>query len=369
MPPYTALMRVLIAPDSFGETLTAVQAAAAMAAGWSAARPGDHLVRAPQSDGGPGFVDVISGTLGGLRQAHVAGPLDAQTDARWVLADGVAYIESAQAVGLGLLDGPPNRETALRAHSRGVGQLVAAALDAGARRIVVGLGGSCCTDGGRGLVAALGGLDRATARLRGIELVAATDVEHPLLGEHGAARVFGPQKGADAGAIDVLEQRNAAWAAELHAVSGRDVAVLDGAGAAGGLGAALLALGAVRESGAVVVAACTDQARQVAESDLVLTGEGKFDRQSLRGKLVTSLARVAADAGVPTVVVAGQVEVSRDAAREAGIVAAFSVADFVGSIDRAMSEAALHLEALTSRVADRWPSAVGPMEEGPIHEE
>ncbi|RVW10905.1 glycerate kinase [Prescottella agglutinans] len=352
-------MRVLIAPDSFGETLTAVEAAAAMAAGWSAARPDDEIVRAPQSDGGPGFVDVISGTVGGLRTTRVDGPLGSATDARWVLADGVAYIESAQAVGLGLLDGPPTPESALRAGSRGVGQLVAAAVDAGARRIVVGLGGSCCTDGGRGTVAALGGLDRARTRLAGIDLVAATDVEHPLLGEHGAARIFGPQKGADAAAIEVLEQRNAAWAAELESACGRAVADLDGAGAAGGLGAALLALGAVRESGAAVVARCTDQTGQVAAADVVLTGEGKFDHQSLRGKLVTALAAVAADAGVPTVVIAGQVAVDRDAVRAAGIVAAFSVADFAGSVDRAMTEAASRLEALTSCVAGGWRGASG----------
>lgn len=367
--PYTALMRVLIAPDSFGETLTAVQAAEAMAAGWSAARPEDHIVRAPQSDGGPGFVDVISDTLGGMRATRVDGPLDRTVDARWVLVDSIAYIESAQAVGLGLLGGPPNSDTAVSAHSRGVGQLVAAAADAGARRIVIGLGGSCCTDGGRGMVAALGGFDRARRRLTGIDLVAATDVEHPLLGEHGAARVFGPQKGADAATVAVLEKRNAAWADELRVACGRDVADLDGAGAAGGIGAALLALGAVRESGAAVVARCTDQAGQVAASDIVVTGEGKFDHQSLRGKLVTALARAADDAGVPTVVIAGQVAVNRDTVRAAGIVAAFSVADFAGSVERAMTEAFERLAALTSCVAGGWRGASGSAQFGPIHEE
>lgn len=362
-------MRVLIAPDSFGETLTAVQAAAAMAAGWTAARPADDVVLAPQSDGGPGFVDVMSGTLGGTRTTRVDGPLGRPTDACWALADGVAYLESAQAVGLGLLGGPPTPDTAVRADSRGVGQLIAAVLAAGARRIVVGLGGSCCTDGGRGAVAALGGLDRARQRLSGIDLVAATDVEHPLLGEHGAARVFGPQKGADPAAVALLEQRNAAWADDLRAACGRDVADLAGAGAAGGLGAALLALGADRESGAAVVARCTGQAEQVAAADLVLTGEGRFDRQSLRGKLVTALAGVAADAGVPTVVIAGQVAVDRDTARAAGITAAHSVTEFTGSVERAMREAAANLAALTSRVAGDWTGAPGSLESGPIHQE
>ncbi|RVW05880.1 glycerate kinase family protein [Rhodococcus xishaensis] len=362
-------MRVLIAPDSFGETLTAVQAADAMAAGWSAARPGDDVVLAPQSDGGPGFVDVIAGTVSdlqtadldatgarttGIRTTWVDGPLDSPTDARWALVEGVAYIESAQAVGLALLEVPPTPETALHAHSRGVGQLIAAAIDAGAQRIVVGLGGSCCTDGGRGMVTALDGLDRARQRLDGIDVVAATDVEHPLLGEHGAARVFGPQKGADGAAIEILEQRNAAWAAELREACGRDVDDLPGAGAAGGIGAALFALGAARESGAAVVARFTDQARQVASADVVLTGEGRFDQQSLRGKLVTSLSRTAAVAGVPAIVIAGQVDVDDEAAREVGIVAAFSVTDFAGSVEQAMAEAAGQLEALTSRVGDEW---------------
>lgn len=362
-------MRVLIAPDSFGETLTAVEAAEAMAAGWSGARPDDIVVLAPQSDGGPGFADVISATTGGMRTSRVAGPLGRPTEARWVLADGAAYIESAQAVGLGLLDGPPTRTTSLEAHSRGVGELIGAALDAGAHKVVVGLGGSCCTDGGRGMIAALGGLDRSRERLRGVALVAATDVEHPLLGEHGAAWVFGPQKGADPSAIEILEQRNAAWVDELERACGRPVAELPGAGAAGGLGVALLALGAARASGAEVVAACTGQAGQLAEADIVVTGEGRFDRQSLRGKLVTSLAAAARRAGVPTVVLAGQVALDRDTTRGAGIAAAFSVAEFAGSVERAMSDASGRLEALTSCVADGWHGGPGLARSGPIHEE
>ncbi|QKT12077.1 glycerate kinase family protein [Rhodococcus sp. W8901] len=362
-------MRVLIAPDSFGETLTAVQAAEAMASGWETARPDDVVVLAPQSDGGPGFVDVISATVGGIRSVRVEGPLGRPADARWVLAADTAYVESAQAVGLGLLDGPPAPRSALDAHSRGVGQLIDAAIDAGAGRIVVGLGGSCCTDGGRGMIAALGGLDRARRRLAAIELVAATDVENPLLGEHGAARIFGPQKGADPAAVEELEQRNSEWATELDAAGAGPIADLPGAGAAGGLGAALLALGARREPGAAIVAQCTGQARQLESADLVLTGEGKFDHQSLRGKLVTALAAAATRMGVPTVVIAGQVAVDRDTARAVGIVAAFSVTEFAGSVERAMSEAASRLAALTSCVADGWRGASGFTHIGPIHEE
>src|SRR3954452_22023970 len=148
-------LRVLIAPDCFGDSLTAVQAAEAIAEGWRRGRPGDELTLAPQSVGGPGFVDVLAGRVGERRTMRVSGPLTGDVDADWVFdgADsGTAYIECAQACGLALLGGPPMVETALAAHSRGVGQLIAAAVAAGAGRIVVGLGGSSCTDGGRGMI-------------------------------------------------------------------------------------------------------------------------------------------------------------------------------------------------------------------------
>ena len=160
-------LRVLIAPDCYGDSLTAVQAAEAIADGWRRARPDDDLTLAPQSDGGPGFVDVLAGRLGERRTLRVSGPLTAEVDADWVFdaaAPRTAYIECAQACGLALLGGPPTVQTALAAHSRGVGQLIAAAVAAGAGRIVVGLGGSACTDGGRGMIEALGGLTPARWR-------------------------------------------------------------------------------------------------------------------------------------------------------------------------------------------------------------
>ena len=203
-------MRVLIAPDCYGDSLSAVAATEAIAAGWRQARPDDELTRAPQSDGGPGFVDVLASRLGRSETLRVCGPLDAEVDAHWVFDSAgppTAYLESAQACGLALLDGPPTPRTALAAQTTGVGQLIAAALARGATRIVVGLGGSASTDGGRGMVEALGGPRSAQGRLAGVELIAATDVEHPLLGPMGAARVFGPQKGADDRTVAVLERR------------------------------------------------------------------------------------------------------------------------------------------------------------------
>jgi glycerate 2-kinase len=345
-------LRVLIAPDCYGDSLTAVQAAEAIAAGWRLARPEDRLTLAPQSDGGPGFVDVLAGRFGDRRTVRVSGPLATEVDADWVFDDtapGTAYIECAQACGLALLGGPPTVQTALAAHSRGVGQLIAAAVAAGAGRIVVGLGGSSCTDGGRGMVEALGGLQAARELLVDVELIAATDVEHPLLGPMGAAHVFGPQKGADPDTVAELEQRLTEWAAELNAAAGRAVSDEPGAGAAGGLGAALLALGASRASGATVIAEHTRLADDVAAAELVITGEGRFDDQSLHGKVVSALAGSAR--GIPVLVLAGQITLDDEALQRAGIAAAHSIAEHAGSVQLAIDDAANQLTGLAKVTA------------------
>ncbi len=345
--------RVLIAPDCYGDSLTAVEAAQAIAVGWQQVRPDDELTLAPQSDGGPGFVGVLASRLGQLRYAEVSGPLDADVVAEWVFdpASSTAYIECAQACGLALLDGPPTVQTAIAAHSRGVGQLIDAALGAGATSIVVGLGGSCCTDGGRGLVEVLGGLVEARRRLAGVVLIAATDVEHPLLGPMGAARVFGPQKGADPATVELLEQRQTEWAVDLDAAAGRAVSDRAGAGAAGGIGAALLALGGQRESGAAVIAEHTRLADDVAAAELIITGEGRFDDQSLHGKVVSALATGARAHRTPVLVLAGQVTLDQSALRAAGIAAAFSIADYAGSVRLAIDDAANQLAGLARRTA------------------
>ena len=352
-------MRVLIAPDCFGDSLTAVAAAQSIATGWRAARPDDLLLLAPQSDGGPGFLEVLAAgdrTLHRLRR-RVAGPLAAQVEAEWLLdsATGTAYLECAQACGLHLLGGPPTAQTAVAAHSRGVGELIGAALERGAGTVVVGLGGSGCTDGGRGMVEALGGLEQARERLAGVRLVVATDVDNPLLGPNGAAAVFGPQKGADQATVALLEDRLAGWADELEAVTGRPVRDEPGAGAAGGLGAALLALGGRRESGAAVIATHTGLAGQIAGCDLLITGEGRFDEQSMHGKVVGALARLARAGGVPVLVLAGQVTLGADVLDEAGILAAHSIADHCGSVRRAIDEAAEQLAGLAERTAGGLP--------------
>jgi glycerate kinase len=348
-------MQVLVAPDCYGDSLSAVEAAAAIATGWTRSRPGDRFIVAPQSDGGPGFVEVLASRLGEMRRVRVSGPLDGTVDAAWVFEPGssTAYLECAQACGLALLGGPPTPETALAAHSRGVGQLIAEALRAGARRIVVGLGGSACTDGGQGMVAELGGLDVARQQLADVELIAASDTEYPLVGPWGAARVFGPQKGADTATVAALEVRLEAWALKLEEVAGRDVSSEPGAAAAGGIGAGLLALGGRCESGAAIIAEHTHLADDLETAEMIVTGEGQFDEQSLHGKVVGFLADAADPLGIPVIVLAGQVCLDNSAVRSSGIMSALAIADYAGSVRLAQADAANQLMGLASQVAAR----------------
>lgn len=367
-------MRVLIAPDGFGGTLSPAAAAAAMAEGWRAAAPGDHLDVAPLSDGGPGFVDVLAAALPtAVRRVEVVeDPLARPVEAAWLLDGGTAYVESAAACGLHLVaERDPTVTT-----TYGVGQLVRAALDAGATRVVVGLGGSATNDGGAGLLAALGvgrydaagerlapggaalrHLDHLSGapdpRLAGVELVAATDVDSPLLGLRGASAVFGPQKGATREQVALLDGALTRWADALEAHLSVRVRDLPGAGAAGGLGAALLALGARREPGIALVQSLVGLPERVAAADLVLTGEGAYDLTSLAGKVVSGVTALAGEHAVPVVLVAGQVQVGRREAAAAGVDSTWSLVDVVGR-EQALGTPAAALAATTARVARQW---------------
>ncbi|MCE6997725.1 glycerate kinase [Saccharothrix sp. S26] len=334
-------MRVVIAPDCFGGTLTAREVAEAVADGWRRTAPDDDLRLRPLADGGPGFVDVLHAALGGtLHAATVTGPLGTPVRAVWLEHDGHAYIESAQACGLHLVPADERARAAETATTRGVGELVNAAGEVGVHTIVVGLGGSGTTDGGAGL--------RETVRPVTARLVAAADVENPLLGPHGAARTFGPQKGASPEAVARLEARLAAMD-ELADVRDRP-----GAGAAGGLGAALMALGATVESGAGMVRALTRLDEALDDADLAVTGEGSFDWQSLRGKLVTAVAGGAAERGLPCVVLAGQVTVGKREAAAAGVQESYAVAEHAGSVQRSLADPAGTLADLAAHVARQW---------------
>ncbi len=358
-------MRVLLAPDSFGGTLTAGAAAEAMAEGWRAARPADALVLLPLSDGGPGFLDVMPGERCSV---IVEGPLAGPVQAWFRLHGTTGYVESAQAAGLHLTDARDPTVTT----TYGVGQLVRAAVERGATTVVVGLGGSATNDGGAGLLAALGiaRADASGARLPPgglallgavalsgeavpVTLVAATDVDNPLLGAFGATHVFGPQKGATPSQVVALEAALAHWADLLEAHLGVHARDRPGAGAAGGLGFALLALGGTRRSGLAVVADAVGLAEAVAGVDLVVTGEGSFDASSLRGKVVSGVAALAQSQGVPCVVVAGRVEVGRREMAAHGVEAAYSLVAEVG-LPAALEHAQDALVTVTKGVAAEW---------------
>ena len=359
-------MRILVAPDKFAGTLSAVEAARAVAAGWRRHAPADEIDLAPMSDGGPGFVDVLHAAIGGeLLAATVRGPSGQQVPAMLLRHGEVAYIESAQACGLHLTGG----EGAERATTYGVGQLVDEAVASGASTVVVGLGGSGTNDGGAGLLAALGAeadrpLDRgvaglegvtrvdlapARARLAGVRLVAASDVENPLTGLFGATKVFGPQKGVAEERLPALD----GLLEQLAAAVDRRTALEKGAGAAGGLGFALLALGATREPGIGLVADAVGLPERARAADLVVTGEGAFDYSSRAGKVPYGVAEVAGAAVRPCVVLAGRVSVGAREMRALGVESAYSLVDVVGE-ERSFADPAAALAEVAERVARTW---------------
>lgn len=339
-------MRVLIAPDKFAGTLTAKEAAAAIAAGWRRHDPEAALDLAPLSDGGPGFVEVLREALDGrLVEVTVRGPLGEPTPGAVLLApDGTAYVEVAQACGLHLL--PPDRRRPMEASSAGVADLLRAALEAGAQRVVAGVGGTASTDGGRPCVEAFGG---AGSWPDDVPLVVATDVDAPLLGPSGAAAVFGPQKGADREQVLELQVRLAEWAKE----SGGNASA-EGAGAGGGLGYGLMLLGGTRAPGVQTVVEAVRLTERMERVDLALTGEGTFDETSLQGKVPRGVAWAAQRAGRPCVVLAGRVLVGRREFSAAGIDAAYAVEEVAGSLAAALAEPASRLADLAERVARTW---------------
>jgi glycerate kinase len=369
---------VLIAPDSFTGTLSAVQAAEAIAAGWRDTAPDDELVLAPLSDGGPGFVEVLHAGLGGeLVAATVCGPRGERVPAGLLRIGEVVYLESAQAAGLHLI--PAEHRDPSITTTYGVGELIAAAVDAGAARIVLGLGGSGTNDGGAGALAALGAapadllrrggaalreldaaaldLAPARARLAGVDLQLATDVDSVLLGLRGASATFGPQKGADPDAVQRLDAALEHFARAAQPGVGLNmtgsVAIAPGAGAAGGLGFGLMLLGAGRVAGIATVAELTGLTAAVGTVDVVVTGEGSFDWQSLAGKVVAGVAALAGEHARPCLVLAGRVEVGRREFSALGVSAAYAITDEVAPAD-ALARPAEHLRALAGRVARSW---------------
>ncbi len=388
-------MRILVAPDSFGGTLSAGEAAAAIAEGWHRTVPGDQLDVCPLSDGGPGFLDTLHAGLGGtLLSVTVLSPLREPVPAAVLVvdADGVrtAYVETAQAIGLPLV--PLDRRDPTVTTTAGVGRLIEAALDAGANRIVVGLGGSATNDAGAGMLGALGvgpvealgagglrlgevqpadlvGLAAVLERLSGVELVGAYDVDVPLLGLHGASGGFAAQKGATPEQAQELERSLGHFAQVVGQSLGSDLGRPDllvgapraprlstapGTGAAGGLGFGLAVLGARLTPGSVVVAEAVGLSQRIAAVELVVTGEGTFDWQSLHGKVVQAVATRALDAAVPTVVLAGQVTIGRREWGAAGIAGAYAVATSDAEVVASLADPSGTLAARAARLARTW---------------
>lgn len=365
-------MKVLIAPDKFAGTLTALEAANAIAVGWRRRCPEDLLTIRAMSDGGPGFIDVLHDALGGRLVALTArGPLGADTSVTLLHVDDCVYIESAQACGLGVV----TERRPLESSSYGVGQAIRAALELDPRRIVVGLGGSATNDGGAGLLGALGAradvpLDQgpsglhsirdfdATAALDaldGVDLEIASDVTIGLLGMFGATKSFGPQKGLDDSQILLVDRiLNDFVVAACGTTPGeRRLADEAGSGAAGGIGFALKLLGGSVRSGIGLVADAAGVATLAAEHDLVITGEGSYDFSSRSGKTVFGVAECAGAAARPCIVLAGRVAVGAREMRAMGVESAYGVADLLGE-ERSLAEPAHALAELAERIAGTW---------------
>jgi len=371
-------MRILLAPDKFRGTLTAAEAARAMAEGWLVARAGDTAIEVPMADGGEGTLEALVAALGGeQRRITVTGPLGDPVEAPVGIAPGpegpLGIVEMATASGLALV--PEGRRDPLRATTRGTGELILEACRAGARTVMVCIGGSATNDGGAGMAQALGvrlldagGRDlesggAALARLEridpsglvpevgGVLFVVASDVDNPLTGPEGATAVYGPQKGCSPRDVRTLDAALARYAEVIRRDLGVDVAGRPGAGAAGGLGAGLMAfLNAELRPGIEVVMEAVRFDERLSESDAVVTGEGKFDAQSMHGKTVGGVVARSRTAGRPAAIVCGQAE--------PGVVVegvpVVSLVEATGR-DRAYSDARTALRQAVAGLALRWP--------------
>ncbi|RZS36364.1 glycerate kinase [Herbihabitans rhizosphaerae] len=358
-------MHVVLAPDKFKGSLTAAEVATHLAAGLRSAVPGLDVREVPVADGGDGTLDAV--VANGFRHVPVraTGPTGEPVDTGYAVRDGVAVVELADVSGLRRLPGAVLDP--LHATSYGTGEVVRAALDAGVRTVVLGLGGSACTDGGAGMVQALGArlldaegrdlppggaalstvdrveLDGLHPGVRTTEIVVASDVDNPLLGANGAAAVYGPQKGATPTQVRLLDNALARWATAVHRVSTVDGANLPGAGAAGGVGfAALTVLRARVRPGIGYLLDVLEFGKHLAGARLVVTGEGSLDEQTLRGKAPAGVAEAAA--GVPVVAVAGRIEV----AHVDLFAAMYALTDIEPDVRRCMTEAGPLLERLAA---------------------
>lgn len=369
-------MKIIIAPDSFKESLSARQVAEQVAAGFREVMPDATCILLPLADGGEGTVDAMVAATGGcVVPVSVTGPLGAPVEAFYGLTgDGrTAVIEMAAASGLMLV--PPERRNPLVTTSFGTGELILAALDRGVSEIIIGIGGSATNDGGAGMLQALGagllddkgerigygggalarlarietsGLD---PRLSGVCIQVACDVSNPLLGEKGASAVFGPQKGATPGMVRELDANLARFAGLIARDMGKDVAGMPGAGAAGGMGAALLALGCGLRPGIRIVLDAVRFEEIAVDADLIITGEGRMDSQTVGGKAPHGVARIARQLGKPVIGIAGSLADDVDMVHVHGIDAVFAVVPRPCRLEDALSNAAVNLRRTARNIA------------------
>ncbi|MEO7447600.1 MAG: glycerate kinase [Humibacillus sp.] len=370
-------VHVVIAPDKFKGTLSAAEVAAALKTGLQASSSAIEVTIVPVADGGDGTVDAAVAAGFSRQSLTAAGPTGEPVDTSWARRDEQAVVELADVSGLSQL--PGGRLVALTATSRGTGEVIAAALDAGCRRVVVGIGGSASTDGGAGLLRALGveildasgqpiaegGAALAQAArldLAGLHpsltdpqnparITVACDVDNPLTGEHGAAAVYGPQKGATPPQVADLDTALTHWADLVAATTGNDRRDVPGAGAAGGVGFGLMALaGADARPGAELVFDLVGLVEAVNGADLVITGEGSLDEQTLRGKAPAAVAKAARDAGVPVVGVAGRCTLDEQVWKQAGFSAVHTTTDEADTPEQSMTDPAPLLQRIGRRI-------------------
>lgn len=370
-------MKIIIAPDSFKESLSSPQVAKQIAAGFRAVFPDANLVELPIADGGEGTVEALIAATGGRRvEIEATGPLGGPVAAFYGITgdDQTAVIEMAAASGLALV--PLARRNPLVTTSYGTGELIRDALDRGIHRFIIGIGGSATNDAGAGMLQALGvrlndsvgkslglgggelarlktidisGLD---PRLLDCEIQVACDVNNPLIGPEGASRVFGPQKGADADMVNVLEANMIHFAGRVKDNLGEEIATLPGGGAAGGIGAALAAfIGGRLRPGIEIVIDAVGLDAALAGTDFVITGEGRMDGQSFHGKAPVGVARVAARKGIPVIAVVGSLGQGAEKVFDHSIHALFSISPGPGTLEEAFDQAEKNLFFLAKNVA------------------
>ncbi|MBI2423845.1 MAG: glycerate kinase [Candidatus Hydrogenedentes bacterium] len=368
---------VLIAPDSFKESMSAPEAAAAMAAGWSAGFPESTCRVLPMADGGEGTAEILRIALGGVAlNRRVRGPLGAPVEARYTLLDSgkTAVIELAAASGLALA--PPAQRDPFRASTYGTGELLRDALKRGAAQIILTLGGSATNDGGAGLAQALGlslrdkaGCELAPGaaalanlhsvdasnldpRLSQVTITIACDVTNPLCGPNGATRIYGPQKGVLPGQVEEMDRNLNHFGTLLEGLSGRSLCAIQGMGAAGGAALPLVAFALAKlESGFDLVARASRLEEAISEADLVLTGEGSMDRQSAQGKVISGILGLASHSDTGVVALAGQLGEGCDSLFALGLTAVFSIAPGPRSLDKLLAQAPQLIENRAFNVA------------------